>query len=437
MLTTKLLASLVFAAAIETTVDVPIDAQTASPRPATQDDESSLELRARKRILHVTGGSAIRARARRSEAGVWEVSKNGEWVELPGGMVLRWLDEAEVLDELDRRRDELGDTRFAVHQRLELARWCESNALFPELMDELDAALEERPGDTMVERFVDRVADRLAFGFELPEREELRTDDERARTRAVESGLRTVARLSPSARRIAGARLVERAGWENVEPVVAEDLRGSGPLGRRLATELVGRFAPATETKVLLVRAVLDSDEGVRRSAAVALGRADEPGLILPVERALYSSSAEVQRNAAAALGHMNYPQALPAIASAILAPPASTGGAGPRGHVFIGRQIAYVQDFDVEVATASAIGDPQIGVLVEGSVLDVRVVASRIERRVVWRTLVRSASHLARRDLGDDAEAIATWAQGVVAEAEAAARRADEAAGGDAPDAG
>ena len=403
-------------------------APEAPEAPGAQEDDATLALRAAKRVLFLAEGGAVRARARRSASGVWEVARDGAWIELPVGAVARWVDESDLLDEYERRRDELGDTRFAVHQRLELARWCEANALFVELIGELDAALTECPGEAMVERFVDRVAERLDFGFELPTREDLRVEDDRARTRAIESGLRSVARLSPAARRIAGARLVERAAWEAVAPVVAGDLRSAGPLGRRLAAELVGRFAPATETKVLLVRAVLDSDDGVRTAAAVALGRADEPALIVPIERALYSSTPEVQRNAAAALAHMNPPAALPVVASAILAPPSSSGGAGPRGHVFIGKQYAYVQDFDVEVAGAAAIADPQIGVLVEGSVLDVRVLASRIERRVVWKTLVRSAGQLAGRDLGDDRDAVEAWARGVLAEAEAAARAADEA---------
>lgn len=376
---------------------------------ATSDD---LELPSAARVLHLRGGGAIRARSRRSAAGVWEVARNGAWIELRGPTVERWDLEADLLAEHDARRDALGDAVFDVHRRLELARWCESNGLLTEFAQHLDAALDACPGDAMVGRFVDRAAERITFGVELPTEEELRADDERARVRAIESGLRTLARQSPTVRRIGATRLVERAGWEAVAPVITEDLRRSGPLGRRLASELVGRFAPATETKILLVRAVLDSDEAVRTAASVALGRADEPALILPVERALASSNPQVQLNAAAALGHMGYQQALLPIAAAIRAPASGTGASsGTRGNVFIGRQIAYVQDFDVEVATASSIADPQIGVLVEGSVLDVRVLAVRIERRRVIRVLASSASRLLRRDLGSNRADWEQWA--------------------------
>ncbi len=54
----------------------------------------------------------------------------------------------------------------------------------------------------------------------------------------------------------------------------------------------------------------------------------------------------------------------------------ASGQTAPPRSHIFVGKQTAYVQDFDVEVAQAAAVADPEVNVLHQGSVLDVRVLA-------------------------------------------------------------
>jgi hypothetical protein len=377
-----------------------------------QDEAADQRLGVAVRVLHLAQGSTMRGRTRRDASGLWEFAREREWVALPAGSVVAFFDESDLLERYAERRAELGDTSHAVHRRLELARWCETSGLLLELVRELDAALAERPGDRMVERFIDRVSDRLSFGFDLPLPEELTAQDERARSRSIESALRTISRLSPTTARIAGARLVELAGWEALEPALDEDLRRAGPQGRRVAADLVGRFAPATRTKVLLVRAIVDSDEDVRVASAVALGRADEPALILPVERALASSSPQVRSNAAAALGHMGYVQALPAIASAITAPASgSAAGSGPRAHIFIGRQFAYVQDFDVEVATASSIADPQIGVLVEGSVLDVRVLSVTIERTTIVRRLAQSAGRLLGRDLGDRRSDWEEWA--------------------------
>jgi hypothetical protein len=38
---------------------------------------------------------------------------------------------------------------------------------------------------------------------------------------------------------------------------------------------------------------------------------------------------------------------------------------------------MAYVQDFDVEVAQFASVADPQVNTLIEGSVLDVRVIGT------------------------------------------------------------
>jgi hypothetical protein len=41
-----------------------------------------------------------------------------------------------------------------------------------------------------------------------------------------------------------------------------------------------------------------------------------------------------------------------------------------------VGKQFAYIQDFDVEVAMGSSIADPIVNVLTSGTVLDVAVVS-------------------------------------------------------------
>ena len=58
-----------------------------------------------------------------------------------------------------------------------------------------------------------------------------------------------------------------------------------------------------------------------------------------------------------------------------------------------MGKQFAYIQDFDVEVAQFEAVADPQINVLVEGAVLDARVTGVHVygsprERSAIRRSL-------------------------------------------------
>jgi len=70
-----------------------------------------------------------------------------------------------------------------------------------------------------------------------------------------------------------------------------------------------------------------------------------------------------------------------------------SSGPTGnPRGSIFIGKQTAYIQDFDVEVAQFQAVADPQINVLIEGSVLDARVISTTATRVVAEGRMVRAS---------------------------------------------
>jgi hypothetical protein len=70
----------------------------------------------------------------------------------------------------------------------------------------------------------------------------------------------------------------------------------------------------------------------------------------------------------------------------------AGKSGGTSAGSIFIGTQTAYVQDFDVEVANAAAIADPQVNVLIEGAVLDARVIGIYTVSYATEARLVRSA---------------------------------------------
>ena len=74
-------------------------------------------------------------------------------------------------------------------------------------------------------------------------------------------------------------------------------------------------------------------------------------------------------------------------------------------------KQISYIRDFDVEIAQASQIGDPIVGILTEGIVLDVQVLGANRKMTVVERRVIRSAlARLSGVDKGDDPKAWAAW---------------------------
>jgi type II secretory pathway component GspD/PulD (secretin) len=66
------------------------------------------------------------------------------------------------------------------------------------------------------------------------------------------------------------------------------------------------------------------------------------------------------------------------------------------RGNVSVLNQVAYVSDFDVEIAQGASIGDPIIGVVQDGVVLDVRPVISA-DRRFITLELRPTVAELVR----------------------------------------
>ena len=158
---------------------------------------------------------------------------------------------------------------------------------------------------------------------------------------------------------------------------------------------------------------MLDASGEVRASAARSLKACEDPAVIAPAVRALDSKHAELRRNAAEALGAMEYREAVAPLVARLASLQSGGGGQAPRQHIYNGRQLAYIQDFDVEVAQGAAIADPVVNILIEGSVLDVAVV-SMTEYQVASESVVlrRSLEHLTRQKPGDTAAAWQRWWQ-------------------------
>ncbi len=75
------------------------------------------------------------------------------------------------------------------------------------------------------------------------------------------------------------------------------------------------------------------------------------------------------------AVGHLAaHGSAEPAVVDALVLTLSAEGYRAAGSYAFFGTQVTVVSDFDVEVALASAIADPNITTLVEGAVLSVRV---------------------------------------------------------------
>jgi HEAT repeat protein len=349
------------------------------------------EPKARTTVLHLEGGAVLRTRARECADG-WEVFTRGEWQLLPAGVVLRARPERELLDEAAKL--ERSVPRKDLVRRVAYAEWLATEGLRAEALEQLDRVLSADPDQAAALALLARAEIPLALPAANPAE--------------LDTFFAASARLSPAGREIAVRRLADEHRPEAGDPAstvtegsglraaLARELLARTPGRRTFATLALRRLYPGEEAQGLLSRAVLDASSEVRTSAALALKAFDDPSVIAPALRAAGSKNPTVRENAIAALGRMEYREAVEPLFERLVALQGSSGSNGaPRVHIFNGRQRAYVQDFDVEVAQGQAIADPIINVLTEGSVLDVAVIGVNeyqiaSERSALRRALVQ-----------------------------------------------
>jgi hypothetical protein len=279
-------------------------------------------------------------------------------------VVARVRDEDDALDELERLRASLGEDAHAT-RRVELASWMLAQGLAAEALVEIDRVLDQDPAQPAALALIERGALPIAGPA-------LEGDLDARRAALCTFG----AKATPVGRALAVAEL-ERLGDSSELRTALDAELVDGSLRRRsFAALALGRIFPDGELRPLVARAVLDSSEDVRRAAAQALRAPGEPGVIAPIVRALESRSPEVRANAIEALGNVGYPSAVAPLMAhlASIAPQSRPSNGVPHQPIFVGKQFSYLQDFDVEVAQFQAVADPQINVLISGSVLDAGV---------------------------------------------------------------
>jgi len=288
--------------------------------------------------------------------------KGGAWQELPPGAVTRAPKEADVQRE-KKKRAKAASASGNLDQQLALCEWLADEGLVSGALKTADAILERSPNHIGTLSFLQRrplvavpsVA--VAPAQQAAAREKLYHWASNAPTAAREVAIDEL-------------RKVEDRGALHAE--LTAGLAEFSIRRRGFCAQAIGRLFPGQDAKRLLQHAVLDTSVDVRRQAAQALSNADQPGLIVPVARALASGDMRVRVQAAQALGFMGYSAAVEPLVNYIVA--AQAGGSTdrvPHGYIFVGKQTAYIQDFDVEVATFQAVADPQINVLLEGEVLE------------------------------------------------------------------
>lgn len=330
------------------------------------------ERRAR-RLLTLVDGRVIRAETRRVD-GRWERKGDAGWQALPAGLVASAVDERDVLSEMRKRDKQL--RRATPGERVPYARWMLDSGLYSEGLMELHEILVAAPDDSAARALLAR--DDLPVA--VPAWEALDPDQVGARGRLREYGSRSPLPLQELViRELDGIDAPSER--EALRAELLSDLQSRHAGRRGFATLALRRLFPGDGAPLLVERALYDAVTDVRRGAALAVRDADSTEGVLELASALMDDHAGVRTHAADALGIVAHPATaaalMTALPRAVAAASGSTVASGPRGHVFVGKQRAYVADYEPEVATNAVIANPEIGVVQEGAVLDVRVLGA------------------------------------------------------------
>ncbi len=351
-------------------------AQEPAPQPATSAPaQASEEAKEAERMLHMADGRVVRAKSRFIE-GAWQVQRNGEWTAMPEGAVESAKLARDVIAESKRLAKEV--PRDDLDKRVALADWMLREGLAEDALAQLDRVLRVDPDQASALKLLAEPPQPLSIA-------QFATEDPEALVKAA-------AGAPPAVRELAIQKLASLGGAQACE-LLRTQLTSPVVRARAFAAVALRRLCPTDELRPLAVRSLLDGSEDVRREASLSLKAANMEAAILPAVRALSSNSEVVRSNAIESLGMMGYPAAVEPLVMRLAALQSSgSKNSAPRAHIFVGKQQAYIQDFDVEVAQGAAIADPMINTLVEGTLLDARVIGVTVFTTAVESQRIRSS---------------------------------------------
>ncbi len=206
---------------------------------------------------------------------------------------------------------------------------------------------------------------------------------------------------------------------ERLKALVAA-LAGGKPEDRAAAARELGKVRDLAALRSLARASVTDEDATVRAAALSALHALDYKETPLYLSSALRSRASETAIRAARALGSF---QGNPLAARGLAEFYVEGWGAGPRVNLKSVNQLAYIRDFDVEVAQAATIGDPIVGRVEEGVIQDVKMLGGyRVVDTGVRAAVEEAFEGVTGQSLGKEKKAWADWLRANSAGAAAAA---------------
>jgi len=179
---------------------------------------------------------------------------------------------------------------------------------------------------------------------------------------------------------------------------------------RIFAVKTLSRTRDRTALPFLIRTSMFDAKEDVRNAALRAIKGFGDADVFFPYARATLSDNpvASIQgAKALASLGDMRGVDVILRRVSIAL-------GAAGRANLMVGQQNSYIQDFDVEIAQAAAIGDPIVQTIRDGIILDFKVLGGYGEGWIVEQrgAYSQALQDLTGRDFGQDWKAWRRYAE-------------------------
>ena len=353
-----------------------------------------------RRILTLANGQTIRVVSKFVD-GHWSYKNKKGWQELQPGMVTRAVDESAALAQYNNTAKLVDKKNLGA--RVELAHSAIGLGLVQEALTELEGVLAVDPdhaGAIATLQNADLMKVPAVAGAQ----------DEAA---AREALIRFASPLGAAPREIAICELGKSTDKQALQEALAKDLGSPVVVRRSFAAHALRRLCPGTSGKSLLLHTVYDPSADVRLACAQAVKLSGQEAWIVPLVRTIEDSSSSTARaNAAEALGVIgNLAAVAPLIARLASPAQATSTGRIPHSHIFVGKQTAYVQDFDVQVAQFQAVADPVVNVFVEGMVTDAAVDGVQdIQFQVENATIRTALSKLTGERPGDSNKAWVAW---------------------------
>jgi len=231
---------------------------------------------------------------------------------------------------------------------------------------------------------------------------------EEHRKRAIEL-VKAMSDDDPDVRAVAALQLREVPDDALLRPL-EKALFAPDPEMRIVAVKNLSRIGDRVALPWLIRSSMYDAKEDVRSAAFRAIRSFRDADVFYPYARALFSKHPRSRIMAAKALADLEDLRGVDVILRRI-----SIGiGESPRVNVMFGSQVSYIQDFDVEIAQAAAIGDPIVQTIREGVILDFKVLGGFGEAYVIEeaRAYAGALSSLTGQDYGQEWKQYAAYAK-------------------------